>query len=67
MRILVASLHGCAVQNRSEAVRLASRLQSITFRQIKEAEGGTLDLDWLLPHMTHRRGTLLPPARHDPA
>jgi hypothetical protein len=42
-------------------------LQSINFRQIKEAEGGTLDLDWLLPHMTHRRGTLLPPARHDPA
>ena len=43
------------VQNRSEAVLLASRLQSVTFRQIKEAEGGTLDLDWLLPHMTHRR------------
>ena len=43
------------VQNRSEAVLLASRLQSVTFRQIKEAEGGTLDLDWLMPHMTHRR------------
>lgn len=43
------------VQNRSEAVLLASRLQSVTFRQIKEAEGGTLDLDWLLPHMVHRR------------
>lgn len=43
------------VQNRSEAVLLASRLQSVNFRQIKEAEGGTLDLDWLLPHMTHRR------------
>ena len=34
---------------------MASRLQSVTFRQIREAEGGTLDLDWLLPHMTHRR------------
>ena len=43
------------VQNRSEAVLLASRLLSVTFRQIKEAEGGTLDLDWLLPHMVHRR------------
>ena len=43
------------VQNRSEAVLLASRLQSITFQQIKESEGGALDLDWLLPHMTHRR------------
>jgi len=43
------------VQNRSEAVLLASRLQSVTFQQIKESEGGALDLDWLLPHMTHRR------------
>ena len=42
------------VRNRSEAVLLASRLQSINFRQIKEAEGGAMDLDWLLPHMTHR-------------
>ena len=43
------------VQNRSEAVLLASRLQSVNFRQVKEAEGGAMDLDWLLPHMTHRR------------
>lgn len=43
------------VRNRSEAVLLASRLQSVNFRQIKEAEGGAMDLDWLLPHMTHRR------------
>jgi two-component system nitrate/nitrite response regulator NarL len=43
------------VQNRSEAVLLASRLQSVTFRQIKEAEDGALDLDWLLPHMSLRR------------
>ena len=43
------------VQNRSEAVLLASRLQSVNFRQIREAEGGAMDLDWLLPHMTHRR------------
>ena len=43
------------VQNRSEAVLLASRLQSVTFQQIKDSEGGALDLDWLLPHMIHRR------------
>jgi two-component system nitrate/nitrite response regulator NarL len=41
------------VRNRSEAVLLASRFKSINFRQIKEAEGGRLDLDWLLAHMTH--------------
>jgi DNA-binding NarL/FixJ family response regulator len=43
------------VENRSEAVLVASRMNSINFRQIKEAEGGRLDLDWLLPHMTHQR------------
>ena len=43
------------VQNRSEAVLLASRLQSVNFRQIRQAEGGAMDLGWLLPHMTHRR------------
>jgi len=42
------------VRNRSEAVLLASRLQIVNFRQVKEAEGGAMDLDWLLPHMTHR-------------
>ena len=42
------------VKNRSEAVLLASRLQSVNFLQIREAEGGAMDLDWLLPHMTHR-------------
>lgn len=42
------------VRNRSEAVLLASRLQSVNFRQIREAEGGATDLDWLLPHMSHR-------------
>jgi two-component system, NarL family, nitrate/nitrite response regulator NarL len=43
------------VQNRGEAILLASRMQSVNFSQIKEIEGGALDLDWLLPHMTHRR------------
>ena len=46
------------VQNRSEAVLLASRMQSVNFSQIKEIEGGVLDLDWLLPHMSHRRESL---------
>ncbi len=41
------------VKNRSEAVLIASRFQSVNFRQIKEAEDGRLDLDWLLAHMTH--------------
>ncbi|MEO8163806.1 MAG: LuxR C-terminal-related transcriptional regulator [Betaproteobacteria bacterium] len=42
------------VQNRSEAVLLASRLPSVNFRQIKIGEGGALDVDWLLPHMSHQ-------------
>lgn len=43
------------LRNRSEAVLFASRFKSVTFRQIKKAEGGKLDLDWLLGHMTHQR------------
>ncbi len=42
------------VQNRSEAVLLASRLPSVNFRQIRIGEGGALDVDWLLPHMSHQ-------------
>ena len=52
---LTAIFKALDVQNRSDAVLLASRLQSVNFWQIKEAEGGNLDLDWLLPHMSHRR------------
>jgi two-component system, NarL family, nitrate/nitrite response regulator NarL len=43
------------VQNRAEAMLLASRMQRVNLSQIKEIEGGALDLDWLLPHMSHRR------------
>lgn len=43
------------LRNRSEAVLFASRFKSVNFRQIKKAEGGKLDLDWLLGHMTHQR------------
>ncbi len=50
---MTAIFKALKVHNRSEAVLLASRFRSINFRQIKEAEGGRLDLDWLLAHMTH--------------
>ncbi|MEX0961160.1 MAG: LuxR C-terminal-related transcriptional regulator [Burkholderiales bacterium] len=43
------------VTNRSEAILFAGRMPNIQQRQIEQAEGGKLDLDWLLPHMTHRR------------
>jgi two-component system, NarL family, nitrate/nitrite response regulator NarL len=64
----VVKLHATAVykalkvRNRNEAVLLALRSKNVNFRQIKEAEGGRLDLDWLLAHMTHQRmapGTVL--------
>ncbi len=42
------------VQSRSEAVLLASRLPSVNLRQIRIGEGGALDVDWLLPHMSHQ-------------
>ena len=51
---MTAIFKALKVHNRSEAVLLASRLKSVNFRQIKEAEGGRLDLDWLLAHMTHQ-------------
>ena len=42
------------VRNRSEAVLVALRSTSVNFHQIREAEDGRLDLDWLLAHMTHQ-------------
>ncbi len=42
------------VRNRAEAVLFASRSKSINFRQIRQAEGGRLDIDWLLGHMDHQ-------------
>jgi len=52
---MTAVFKALKVRNRSEAVLLALRLKSVNFRQIKEAEGGRLDLDWLLAHMHHLR------------
>jgi two-component system nitrate/nitrite response regulator NarL len=51
---MTAVFKALKVRNRSEAVLLALRLKSVNFRQVKEAEGGRLDLDWLLAHMTHQ-------------
>ena len=51
---MTAVFKALKVHNRSEAVLLASRLKSVNFRHIREAEGGRLDLDWLLEHMTHQ-------------
>ena len=51
---MTAIFKALKVHNRNEAVLLASRLKSVNFRQIKEAEGGRLDLDWMLAYMTHQ-------------
>ena len=41
------------VQNRTQAVKLAERLDAIRDLQLERAETGVSLLDWLLPHMTH--------------
>ena len=51
---MTAIFKALKVRNRAEAVLLAQRVKSVNFRQIREAEGGHLDLDWLLAHMTHQ-------------
>ena len=59
---MTAILKALKVQNRAEAILLASRLKSINRRQVRQAEGGKLELDWLIGHMTHLRlpkGTVL--------
>lgn len=59
---VAAILHKLKVRNRIEAVVLASRIVAVVNAQIGRAEGATLDLAGLLPHLTHhryRRGTVL--------
>lgn len=59
---MTAVLKALKVQNRAEAILLASRLKSINMRQVRQAEGGKLELDWLIGHMTHlhlHKGTIL--------
>lgn len=43
------------VRNRSEAILIALRSASVAQRHVDLARGGQLQLDWLLPHMDHRR------------
>lgn len=59
---VAAILHKLKVRNRIEAVVLAARIVAVVNAQIGRAEGGTLDLAGLLPHLTHHRyprGTVL--------
>ena len=42
------------VTSRAEAMLVAARLPKLREMQVHQAEGGSLDLEWLLPHMTHR-------------
>jgi DNA-binding NarL/FixJ family response regulator len=51
---MTAIFKALKVRNRIEAALMATRLASVNFRQIRQAESGRLDLDWLLAHMTHR-------------
>ena len=56
VKLHVTAIHkALKVRSRAEAILVASRSRSVTFRQLKKAEGGKLDLDWLLGHMTHER------------
>ncbi len=50
------------VENRSEAIILALRLENVNLQQMRSGETGKLDVTWLLPHMTHlhlTEGTIL--------
>jgi DNA-binding NarL/FixJ family response regulator len=46
-----AILRALNVQNRSEAVVVALRSGNVNLHQVRNADGGKLDLGWLLPHM----------------
>jgi len=43
------------VDRRGEAIVLARRLEEVRAQQMRQAERGAQVLDWLLPHVTHRR------------
>jgi DNA-binding NarL/FixJ family response regulator len=43
------------VDRRGEAIVVARRLQEVRAEQMRHAEGGAQVLDWLLPHVTHKR------------
>lgn len=43
------------VDRRGKAILVAQRLQEVRAEHIRHAEGGEQVLDWLLPHVTHKR------------
>jgi len=43
------------VDRRGEAIVLARRLEEVRAQQMRQAERGAQVLDWLLPHVAHRR------------
>jgi DNA-binding NarL/FixJ family response regulator len=43
------------VDRRGEAIVVARRLREVRAEQMRHAEGGAQVLDWLLPHVTHKR------------
>jgi DNA-binding NarL/FixJ family response regulator len=43
------------VDRRGEAIVVARRLREVRAEQMRHAEGGARVLDWLLPHVTHKR------------
>jgi len=45
------------VDRRGEAIVLARRLEEVRAQQMRQAERGAQVLDWLLPHVAHRRLT----------
>lgn len=51
---MTAAFKALKVENRAQAIRVATNLRSVTARQIMKAESGKLDLHWLLEHMTHQ-------------
>ena len=50
-----AILRALKVQSRSEAIVIALRSGSINLQRVRTAEGGKLELSWLLPHMKDER------------
>ncbi|HEX4985338.1 MAG TPA: LuxR C-terminal-related transcriptional regulator [Burkholderiales bacterium] len=51
---LTAMFQMLGVRNRIEAAQIAARLNSTDARQLHQAQSGVLDLEVLLPHMSHR-------------
>lgn len=50
-----AVLRKLNARNRTEATRIAERLSAVRDVRLRHAEADAFELDWLLPHMAHRR------------